>query len=85
MWKELVVGYLEVLSRHLRVEADDKNGNPKSSRYAGQGLNSVPPKYDVRMLSTQPRRPNVACLTKRNVSVAGFAGSIPDEVIGFFN
>jgi hypothetical protein len=62
MWKEVAMGYLEVLSRHLRVEADD-NGNPKNSRSPRQDSNSMPPKYEVAMLHTQPRRSYDACLT----------------------
>jgi hypothetical protein len=67
MWKDVVVGYIEALSRHWRGVADGNNGYLKNSRSRHQDLNSGPPKYEVGMLPIQPRRSYDACLTKLTV------------------
>jgi hypothetical protein len=38
----------------LPVEAEENHENPQDSQSPGRDLNLIPPKYDARMITTQP-------------------------------
>jgi hypothetical protein len=53
---EAVVTYYEVLSRHLPGGSEENHENPESiGWYPGRDLNSGPPEYEARMLTSISR------------------------------
>jgi hypothetical protein len=57
IWKESVIVYIKVLSRHLPggIEENYKNLS-KDSRSVDRDLNKGLPKYEARILTTRSRR-----------------------------
>jgi len=53
IWKEVVVAYFYMLSRHLSQETEKNCENNLDSRQLGRGANQVPPKSKSGVLLLQ--------------------------------